>query len=255
MTERFTEALSLKAAYEFGERKGLVQEVREIREMVIEWDLTYTSSLRRGYIVALFEKAGVFEDFKREHWPFGNTAVGERKRNQYLSIKSRYEAFIAGGDSGMDDEAEDEDAAESDKAVTFALEAHLRDFLAKNLDRVEPGLRLYTSAERTGIEFPVESGRIDLLAVDKTGKYVVIELKLARGRDRALGQILYYMGWIDQNLGGGPCRGLIIASDITDELTIAVSRVPGVGLARYRMSFAIEAVSGKDPSDTKNQSC
>jgi hypothetical protein len=45
MTEQQTEALSLKAAYEFGGTHGLEREVREIREMIIEWDLSYTSSL------------------------------------------------------------------------------------------------------------------------------------------------------------------------------------------------------------------
>ena len=70
----------------------------------------------------------------------------------------------------------------------------------------------------------------------------MIELKLSQGRNRTLGQLLYYMGWVDQHLGKGPCRGFIIAKDITEELSIAVARVPGVRLAKYRMSFAIEPV-------------
>jgi hypothetical protein len=48
------------------------------------------------------------------------------------------------------------------------------------------------------------------------------------------------MGWVDKNSGEGPCRGFIIASDITDELSIAVSRAAGVRLAEYHMSFSIE---------------
>jgi hypothetical protein len=63
---------------------------------------------------------------------------------------------------------------------------------------------------------------------------------IPQGRNKTLGQLLYYMGWVDQHLGKGPCRGFIIASDITDELSIAVARVPGVSFAKYRMSFAIE---------------
>jgi hypothetical protein len=52
------------------------------------------------------------------------------------------------------------------------------------------------------------------------------------------------MGWIDRNLGTktAPCRGLIIANDIPEELKIAVSQVPHVTLARYKMNFAIEHV-------------
>ena len=90
------------------------------------------------------------------------------------------------------------------------------------------------------MEFPVDGGRIDILAVDRDGKYVAIELKLAQGRNRALGQLLYYMGWIDRNLGREPCRGIVIAGEISEELTIAVSRAPGVGLYRYRMNFSLE---------------
>lgn len=59
----------------------------EIREMIIEWDSSYTSSLRRGYIVALFEERGIFDAFKKEHWPFGNTPTGETYRRRYLRIK------------------------------------------------------------------------------------------------------------------------------------------------------------------------
>jgi len=72
---------------------------------------------------------------------------------------------------------------------------------------------------------------------------VVIELKLSQGRNKTLGQLLYYMGWVDQHLGKGPCRGFIIASEITEDLAVAVARVPGVSLAKYRMSFAIEPVT------------
>ena len=57
-----------------------------------------------------------------------------------------------------------------------------------------------------------------------------------------LGQLLYYMGWVDQHLGNGPCRGLIIAREINEELSVAVARVPGVKLARYQMTFAIDPV-------------
>lgn len=243
MNDEQTQALSLKAAYEFGPAHGLEREVGEIRDMDIEWDLPYTSSVRRGYIVALFEAKDLFDEFKRTHSSFGNTAAGDRKRAWYLRLKGRYEAFLAGGGSPGGPESPTEAPTESEQALEFALEAHLRDFLAKNLDRVEPGLRLHETPESKGVEFVVDGGRIDLLAVDRAGKYVVIELKLSQGRSRTLGQLLYYMGWVDQHLGNGPCRGLIIANEMSDELATAVARVPGVTLAKYKMSFAIEPVT------------
>ncbi len=229
------------AAYPFGAEHGLEREVNKIREMDIEWDSSYTSSVRKGYIVALFESHGIFDAFKKEHWSVGNTPAGEKKRLWYLKIKARYEEFLAGRGPEAAAESGDE-GLEAEQGVEFALEAHLRDFLAKNIERIEAGLRLYESPERTGIEFPVDGGRIDLLAIDRNAKFVVVELKISQGRNKTLGQLLYYMGWVDKHLGGGPCRGFIIAKDIGEELSVAVSRVSGVSLAKYRMSFAIEPI-------------
>jgi len=50
---------------------------------------------------------------------------------------------------------------------------------------------------------------------DKADRFVVFELKVTRGRNKALGQLLYYMGWVDKHLGKGPCRGIIVAREIS----------------------------------------
>lgn len=39
---------SIKPAYAFGEAHSLEKEVGGIRDMVIEWDSSYTTSLRKG---------------------------------------------------------------------------------------------------------------------------------------------------------------------------------------------------------------
>ena len=231
-------------AYEFAAAKGLAVAAAAIRDMDIEWDLSYTSSVRRGHIVELFGSHGIFEEFKTNQWPDGNTPYGAAKRRFYVLLKARYAAFVAGGNATP--EADDEGAASSESSLEFALESHLRDFLAKNLEKIEPGLRLYINGQVNGVEFVFDSGRIDLLAVDRNNKFVVIELKLSKGRNRTLGQILHYMAWVDDKLGNSPCRGLIIANEITDELKLAVRRAPGVSLAAYRMNFAIEPVSAGD---------
>lgn len=68
MSEEQTETLSLKAAYTFGIAHQLEREVTDIRDMEIEWDPSYPSSLRRGYIVTRFEKHRIFEEFEANHW-------------------------------------------------------------------------------------------------------------------------------------------------------------------------------------------
>src|SRR5262245_7532090 len=201
-------ALPLMSAYPFAVEEGLEQEASTIREMEIEWDRPYTSSLRRGFVVELFIKKGVFDRFKEKHWSSGNSDWGRRETQRYLRIKGWYDAFLAqGGIASAEEPSEEEDQQ-------FAAETDLRDYLAKNPERVEPGLQLYRDGDRAGVEFPVDDGRIDILAMDKAGRHVVVELKVSRGRNKALGQLLYYMGWVDKHLGKGPCRGMIIAKEI-----------------------------------------
>lgn len=232
--------LSLITAYAFGAEHGLQQEIESIRNMVIEWDLSYTSSLRRGFIVELFEKHGIFEEFRTKFWPFGNTASGEAKRRRYLSIKKRYEDFLAG--RGSDEEGAGEQVDEEEAEQAFAAESDLRDFLAEHLSCIEPGLRLHESGENSGVEYAIDNGFIDILAIDREGRFVVIELKVGRGRNRTIGQLLYYMGWIDANMGKSPCRGIIIAKEIPDDLMLAVQRAPGVSLCRYHLAVSVESV-------------
>jgi len=77
----------------------------------------------------------------------------------------------------------------------FAHEKDLQRFLAKNLELIESGLQLYKDDEDdqiTGLEFPAGDRFIDILAADKSNNYVVIELKVSKGYDRVVGQLLRY---------------------------------------------------------------
>ena len=75
----------------------------------------------------------------------------------------------------------------------FAYEHDLRDYLAHNLHIIEPSLKLYKDEGITGVEFPAGGRYIDILALDKNGGYVVIELKVSKGYDRVIGQLLRYV--------------------------------------------------------------
>ena len=82
--------MPLNAAYVFGPVHGLKSETKAIKDMEIEWDSSYTSTVRRGYFVELFTKHKLLETFKKEHWPFGKTEKGEKHCKRYLQIKSGY---------------------------------------------------------------------------------------------------------------------------------------------------------------------
>ncbi|OQW73372.1 MAG: hypothetical protein BVN35_12425 [Proteobacteria bacterium ST_bin11] len=129
----------------------------------------------------------------------------------------------------------------------FALESHLRDYLAKNISKSAlfgSKLSLYISNDgRDGVEFQTDVGPIDILAVDEYGSFVVFELKLGRGPDSCLGQILRYMGWVKKHLSADKTvKGIIVAAEIPMKLRYAVTQVPNVDLMEYELSFSVKPI-------------
>ena len=71
----------------------------------------------------------------------------------------------------------------------------------------------------------------------------MIELKVSRAYDRVIGQLLRYMGWIKENIANEmPVRGIIVASEISNDLKLAASFVENVNLVEYEISFSIKSV-------------
>lgn len=127
----------------------------------------------------------------------------------------------------------------------FAYEQDLRNYLARHLDRIEPGLRLYRDEEGiTGVEFPAGGRFIDILAVDRKGDYVVIELKVSKGYDRVVGQLLRYIGWIEAHHAepDRKVRGVIIAKGISEDLRLACGRLADISLYEYDLSVTLRSV-------------
>ena len=128
----------------------------------------------------------------------------------------------------------------------FAYESDLQNYLAKHLSIVEPGLRLYQEEGISGIEFPVGNRRIDILALDNNGNYVVIELKVSKGYDKVVGQLLRYMAWI-QKYHAEPdqeVRGVIVAREISEDLLLACSQISNIDLYEYKLSIALTKAGG-----------
>ena len=143
----------------------------------------------------------------------------------------------------VDEEIED-GTAEFVGDSEFAYESDLRDYLARNLGLLEPGLKLYESEGISGLEFPAGGRLIDILAVDSSGALVVIELKVSRGYDRVVGQLMRYMGWVREKLAdeGVKVRGMIVAREISEDLKFACSEISHVDLYEYKLSMSIARV-------------
>jgi len=137
-----------------------------------------------------------------------------------------------------------DDEGESQGSAEFAYESDLRNYLAKNLSAIEQGLNLYEDEGIKGIEFPVGGRFIDLLAVDCSGNLVVIELKVSRGYDRVVGQLMRYMAWIGKNQAEPKqeVRGIIVAREISEDLLLACSLLPNVQLFEYELSLALKEI-------------
>jgi endonuclease len=147
--------------------------------------------------------------------------------------------------TGSPGEIEPEEDDDTVTGAEFAYERDLKHFLAKNLSLIERGLRLFEEEEIRGLEFPVGGRFIDILAVDARGNLVVIELKVSKGYDRVVGQLLRYMGWIEQNQAepDQQVRGIIIARTISEDLRLACSRVAGVSLFEYELAVKLRRIN------------
>ena len=133
----------------------------------------------------------------------------------------------------------------------FALEQHLRDYIAKDIHKISfngGNLKLFQDQDgRKGVEYPTDTGRIDILAISGTDnqEFFVIELKLSRGSDQAIGQLMRYMSWVEDRIANGrKVNGIIVAQSIDDRLKRAARMIPSrVELFEYKLIFDLTPVS------------
>ncbi|MBN4052576.1 DUF91 domain-containing protein [bacterium AH-315-K20] len=127
----------------------------------------------------------------------------------------------------------------------FAMEKHLEDFLVANWAQTELSkdfLIFEEDGEKVGQQYMTDSGPLDILAVSRDKKrLLVVELKLGRASDVVVGQILRYMGFVQDQIAedGQTVEGVIIALEDDLRLRRALSVVPSVGFYRYQVSFKL----------------
>jgi hypothetical protein len=235
------ESLPLRSAYAFLEASGLAAEATEIRKSPERLG-SYTTTLRRAKIVGLLRRKGLLDKFIAANWQAGLTPEGKKKLKWYDQIYSRYETSGAAAVPSTNVATEDETEA----GTKFALEEQLRDYLAENLTILEPGLSLWPVENGDAVEFQVDdqgpSRRIDVLAKDRAGLPVVIELKVSRGHEKTVGQALYYRARIKQRFGAERVRIFIVAAEISPELRAASSEVSDVFLFEYSLEVKVTAI-------------
>ena len=115
----------------------------------------------------------------------------------------------------------------------LSLERDLQSALRENIEQLEPGMVIIDG----GREKISASGRMDILAMDRNQRLVVIELKLGTATHEVLGQIQSYMGDLIAETGK-PVRGIIIAHDFDNRAVAASNPVPDIELRKYGFNFS-----------------
>jgi restriction system protein len=127
----------------------------------------------------------------------------------------------------------------------FALEKHLEDFLVQNWKQTLLGkdYDVYEEdGEKVGRQFPTDTGAIDVLAISKDKKtLLVVELKKGRASDNVIGQIQRYMGYVKEELAetNQKVRGVIIAMEDDIRIKRALSVVNNIDFYKYHVSFKL----------------
>jgi len=129
--------------------------------------------------------------------------------------------------------------------VNFALEQHLEEFLVRNWAHTELGKSydIYEEeGEQVGQQYPTDTGPIDILATSKDRRtLLVVELKKGRASDGVVGQVLRYMGFVQEELAedNQTVSGVIIALEDDSRIRRALAMVPTIHFYRYQMSFKL----------------
>ena len=127
----------------------------------------------------------------------------------------------------------------------FALEMHLEEFLIHNWPQTSLGKNydiFQEDGELVGQQYPSDTGPIDILAISKDKKeLLVVELKRGRASDAVVGQIQRYMGFVLEELAepGQIVKGVIVA--LEDDLRIkrALKVANNIEFYRYQVNFKL----------------
>lgn len=223
---------------------GLVVGQSFTREQAVQWFAANYPNVKQGTVAAHLIRLSTNVQTRLQYSP---RADGSDDKF-YKIDSSHFRLYEPGRDptpiSELTPEIEESADDILEGSSEFAYEHDLRDYLARNLHIIEPSLKLYSDEGITGVEFPVGGRYIDILAVDGEGSYVVIELKVSKGYDRAIGQLLRYVSWIKKNQAEPEqrVRGIIIAKQISEDLLLACSEVPSVSLYEYSLSVTVKQI-------------
>jgi endonuclease len=209
-----------------------MNEYRTIKELVID------TCISQGQLPS-YEKltSVVMQHFPNSKWKKSHYAWYKSKIKSGAIEVPEFPVDENGNDCREYDEAEIEETFEA----SLSLEKDLHSYLVARVEKIEAGL----SIVENGVEFQIDAGRIDILAKDRDDNLVVIELKAGKAMDKALGQIIGYMGCMTtiEEFHGIPIRGILIASGFDQRVVYAAKALPNLKLVKYHLSFDFQEIT------------
>ncbi|WP_276249188.1 endonuclease NucS domain-containing protein [Haladaptatus sp. YSMS36] len=153
--------------------------------------------------------------------------------NQYGSLKTDRDRIETLADEIYNSETVDT----SDGGFGPERESEIQDWIVDNIRTLE------LSNPREEVQSSV--GRMDILAESDTGE-TIIEVKFGRAGDRALGQLLGYMGARSTEIDSS-ITGIIVAESFTTRVKSAVSVIENVSLYKFKVRSTLEVVDSPSP--------
>jgi hypothetical protein len=144
-------------------------------------------------------------------------------------------------------EHSEESAETTETTGEFVKERHLQGYLVNNWDKTDLAGEWEIYSDETdpeaGVEFSTGIGRPDILLTHTSDAHVcVLELKKGGTSDSAVGQLLRYIGWVQDHLeelegvaDSADVEGRLIVSEPSEKLEYAIDATKGVSLYEYEM--------------------
>ncbi len=158
----------------------------------------------------------------------------------HRSALREYRKFCEAGDDFIYDDRYNDTDTDADESTDSALEIklqedQLQDMMRETITDLEAGLKIIDN----GVERKVASGYIDILAQDKDGRFVVIELKVGQAPNSVIAQTLGYMVDIAEKNRQeiGQVRGIIVASRFNNRVETASRAMPNLEIKTYKHRF------------------
>ena len=133
----------------------------------------------------------------------------------------------------------------------FVKEQHLQQYLVNHWEQMELSEQweIYSDADdpEAGVEFSTGIGRPDILLTHTSeARVCILELKKGSTSDRAVGQLLRYVGWVRDHIedlegvsANADVEGRLIVNEPSEKLEYAISVVPELMLYEYEMEVAL----------------